>query len=183
MQHAGRRKSPSPTLPKNRRRPGPSSSASAQARPAPRRRENRSSQRAEQLPPAAETQCPESGWSNCRGVQRFRGHPGSIANGSGDLQLDLTGPEFRAITLAQFKAIREGNAQVLDEAVAALELVPCDTGELARLLQQTTADPCWIGAVYREGTLANWVRRDLKPCSVHSAMMRTAKPGKQSQAP
>jgi len=35
-----------------------------------------------------------------------------MANGLAYLQIDLTDPEFRAITLAQFKAIREGTRRL-----------------------------------------------------------------------
>lgn len=102
----------------------------------------------------------------------FAATPESMANGLAYLQIDLTDPEFRAITLAQFKAIREGTRRLLDEAVAARELVPCDTGELARLFQQVNGGSMLDWAVYREGTLANWVRRDLeallRPLRMHA---------------
>jgi len=92
----------------------------------------------------------------------FAATPESMANGLAYLQIDLTDPEFRAITLAQFKAIREETRKILDEAVAARELIPCDTAELARLFQQVNGGSMLDWAVYREGTLASWVRRDLQ---------------------
>jgi len=92
----------------------------------------------------------------------FASTPESMANGLAYLQIDLTDPEFRAVTLAQFKAIRHETRKLLDDAVAARELVPCDTAELARLIQQVNGGSMLDWAVFREGTLASWVRRDLE---------------------
>jgi len=92
----------------------------------------------------------------------FTPTPEAVANGLAYLQVDLTDPEFHAITLAQFQAIREQTRRLLDEAVAARELQVCDTGELARLLQQLN-DGAMLGwAVFREGTLEGWVRREVE---------------------
>jgi AcrR family transcriptional regulator len=92
----------------------------------------------------------------------FAPTPEAVANGLAYLQVDLTDPEFHAITLAQFRAIREETRRLLDEAVAARELRDCDTGELARLLQQLN-DGAMLGwAVFREGTVDRWVRREVE---------------------
>jgi AcrR family transcriptional regulator len=88
--------------------------------------------------------------------------PESIANGLAYLQIDLTDQEFRAITLAQFKSIHKETRKLLDDAVAARELIPCNTTDLARLLQQVNGGSMLGWAVYRQGSLANWVRRDLQ---------------------
>jgi AcrR family transcriptional regulator len=88
--------------------------------------------------------------------------PEAVANGLAYLQVDLTDPEFHAITLAQFRAIREETRRLLDEAVAAGELCDCDTGELARLVQQLN-DGAMLGwAVFREGALDKWVSREVE---------------------
>jgi AcrR family transcriptional regulator len=92
----------------------------------------------------------------------FAATPEAMANGLAYLQNDLRDPDFRAITLAQFRAIREETRKFLDQAVAARELVNCDTPKLARLLQQVYGGSMLDWAVYREGTLASWVRADLK---------------------
>jgi AcrR family transcriptional regulator len=92
----------------------------------------------------------------------FASTPESMANGLAYLQIDLTDPEFRSITQAQFAAIREETRKLLDNAVAARELIPSDTAELARLIQQIKGGSMLDWAVYREGTLADWVRRDLE---------------------
>jgi AcrR family transcriptional regulator len=88
--------------------------------------------------------------------------PEAVANGLAYLQVDLTDPEFHAVTLAQFQAIREETRRLLDEGVAARELRDCDTEELARLLQQLN-DGAMLGwAVYREGTIDGWIRREVE---------------------
>jgi AcrR family transcriptional regulator len=98
-------------------------------------------------------------YADCSG---FSATPEAVANGLAYLQVDLTDPEFHAITLAQFRALREETQRLLDEAVAARELFSCDTRELAGLLQQLH-DGAMLGwAVFREGTLEGWVRREVE---------------------
>jgi AcrR family transcriptional regulator len=92
----------------------------------------------------------------------FASTPEAIANGLAYLQIDLTDPDFRAITLAQFKSIREETRKLLDSAVAARELIPCDTTELARLIQQVNGGSLLDWAVFRQGTLSHWVRQDFE---------------------
>ena len=92
----------------------------------------------------------------------FAPTPEAVANGLAYLQVDLTDPEFHAITLAQFHALLVETRRLLDEAVAARELCDCDTGQLARLLQHLN-DGAMLGwAVFREGTLEQWVRREVE---------------------
>jgi hypothetical protein len=85
-----------------------------------------------------------------------------MANGLAYLQVDLIDPEFHAITLAQFTAIRDETKKLLDDAVASDELKPCDTGDLARLIQQVNDGAMLNWAVYRKGSLAAWLRRSLR---------------------
>jgi len=92
----------------------------------------------------------------------FASTPESVANGLAYLHNDIIDPDFRAITLAQFKALRAETQKLLDEAVAARELVKCDTAELSRLIQQVNGGSMLDWAVFREGSLASWLRRDLE---------------------
>src|SRR5713226_8092221 len=92
----------------------------------------------------------------------FAPTPEAMANGLAYLQIDLVDPDFHAITLAQFRAIREQTRKLLDEAVAARELRRCDTAELARLIQHVNGGAMLSWAVYRQGSVAAWVRRDLQ---------------------
>ena len=92
----------------------------------------------------------------------FAATPEAMANGLAYFQIDLTDPDFRAIALAQFRALRKETRKLLEEAVAACELRKCDTAELARLFQHAYSGSMLSWAVYREGSLASWVRRDLQ---------------------
>ena len=65
-------------------------------------------------------------------------------------------------TLAQFRAIRAETKKLLDEAVAARELHPCNTAALAQLIQNVSGGTLLSWAVYRQGSLATWLRRDLE---------------------
>jgi AcrR family transcriptional regulator len=92
----------------------------------------------------------------------FASTPEAMANGLAYLQIDLIDPEFHAITLAQFTAIRDETKKLLDDAVAADELKPGDTADLARLIQQVNGGAMLDWAVYRKGSLAVWLRRSLE---------------------
>lgn len=92
----------------------------------------------------------------------FASTPESLANGLAYLQNDLSDPEFRAVTLAQFKVLQAETRKLLDEAVAGGELAECNTGALARLIQQVNGGSMLHWAVFREGSLAAWLRRDLE---------------------
>jgi AcrR family transcriptional regulator len=83
----------------------------------------------------------------------FAATPESMANGLAYLQIDLT---------AQFSAVRDETKQLLDEALAARELKPCDTAVLARLVQHVQGGAMLDWAVYRQGALAAWIRRSLE---------------------
>jgi AcrR family transcriptional regulator len=92
----------------------------------------------------------------------FASTPEALANGLAYLQIDLIDPEFHAITLAQFTAIRDETKKLLDDAGAADELKPCDTADLARLIQQVNGGAMLDWAVYRKGSLAAWLRRSIE---------------------
>ncbi len=92
----------------------------------------------------------------------FAPTPEAMANGLAYLQIDLTDPDFHAITLAQFRALREQTRILLDQAVAVRELRKCDTAKLARLIQHLNGGAMLSWAVYREGSVASWVRSDLE---------------------
>jgi AcrR family transcriptional regulator len=88
--------------------------------------------------------------------------PESVANSLAYLQIDLTDPEFHAVLLAQFVTTRSETRKLLDDAIAAGELTPCDTAELACLVQQVNSGALLDWAVYRKGPLAVWIRRSLE---------------------
>src|ERR1700743_3598895 len=98
-------------------------------------------------------------YADCSG---FAPTPEAVANGLAYLQVDLTDPEFHAITLAQFRALEEETRRLLDAAVAARELCECDSRQRARLLQHLNGGAMLGWAVFREGTLERWVRREVE---------------------
>jgi AcrR family transcriptional regulator len=92
----------------------------------------------------------------------FAATPESMANFLAYLQIDLTDPEFHAVLLVQFVTMRDQTKKLLDDAIAARELKPCNTAELARLVQQVNGGAMLNWAVYRKGPLAAWIRRSLE---------------------
>jgi AcrR family transcriptional regulator len=92
----------------------------------------------------------------------FAATPESMANFLAYVQIDLSDPEFRAVLLQQFVTMREESKKLLDDAIVARELKTCDSGELARLLQQVNGGAMLDWAVYRKGPLGTWIRRALE---------------------
>jgi AcrR family transcriptional regulator len=92
----------------------------------------------------------------------FAATPESMANFLAYLQIDLSDPEFHKVLLMQFTTMRAETKKLLDEAVAARELKPCNTAELAGLVQQVNSGAMLDWAVYRKGALATWIRRALE---------------------
>jgi AcrR family transcriptional regulator len=115
-------------------------------------------------------------YADCHG---FDATPEAVANGLAYLQIDLTDDDFHAVTLDQFRAIRAETKKLLDEAVAARELRPCDTVEIARLVQQINDGAMLSWAVYREGPLSNWVRRDVQALLAPYCVVRPRRLGRQ----
>ncbi|MGA7929594.1 MAG: helix-turn-helix domain-containing protein [Candidatus Sulfotelmatobacter sp.] len=95
------------------------------------------------------------------GSSAFLVTPESVAYFLAYFQIDLTDPEFHAVLLAQFVIVHAEAKKLLDNAVALGELKPCDTGALARLIQQVNGGCMLDWAVYRKGPLDGWVRRSL----------------------
>jgi AcrR family transcriptional regulator len=92
----------------------------------------------------------------------FAATPESMANFLAYLQIDLTDPEFHAVLLTQSTTTREETQKLLDDAIAARELKPCDTTELARLVQQVNGGAMLDWAIYRKGSLSSRIRRSLE---------------------
>jgi AcrR family transcriptional regulator len=88
--------------------------------------------------------------------------PEAMANGLAYLQNDLTDPDFRAVTLAQFRDIHEETEKMLEEAVIAGELARCDIRGLTRCFHHVYQGSMLSWAVFREGALSAWLRRDLE---------------------
>jgi AcrR family transcriptional regulator len=88
--------------------------------------------------------------------------PEQVAHSLAFLQLDLTDPEFRAHAVRRSRGMQAGLRALVADAVAAGELVRCDPRRLARTLDATLAGSMLAWTLHRDGTLASWVRRDLR---------------------
>lgn len=111
----------------------------------------------------------------------FAPTPEAMANGLAWLQNDLTDPDFHAITLEQFRIIRDETKSLLDDAVMSRELRPCDTAQLARLIQHTNGGAMLAWAVYRQGPVANYVRRELTALLLPYRAASKASPNRRSR--
>jgi AcrR family transcriptional regulator len=88
--------------------------------------------------------------------------PEALANHLAFLHIDLTDPDFHRLALEQSRAGRAELRGLLDAAVRAGELAPCDTGRLARAVQVTLGGGLLAWAIEREGTAVEWLRDDLE---------------------
>ena len=88
--------------------------------------------------------------------------PEAMANNLAFLEIDLTDPDFHGLALANSRAMMAGYRALLDEAVAAGELVKCDTGRLVRALCAMSSGSMLSWAILREGTVTEWLRGDIE---------------------
>ena len=94
-------------------------------------------------------------------MTRYTRTPEEMSNHLAFLQIDLSDPDFHKHALENSKLSLLGYQKLLDEAVAAGELVPCDTARLARAIGAITGGSLIAWAIFREGTAEEWVREDL----------------------
>jgi AcrR family transcriptional regulator len=94
-------------------------------------------------------------------MTRYVKSPEEMSNHLAFLQTDLSDPDFYAVMLENSRRIIDGYRKLLDDAVAARELAPCDTARLARAVDALAGGSLIGWAVQREGTAEAWVRHDL----------------------
>jgi AcrR family transcriptional regulator len=87
--------------------------------------------------------------------------PETLANHLAFLQLDLTDPELREHAVAQSREMREQIRGLLDAAVAAGDLIPCDAARLAQAVYTTYNGALVSWAIDGEGPLPAWTHREL----------------------
>lgn len=87
--------------------------------------------------------------------------PEELANHLAFLQIDLSDEDFHRLALAHAREVQAGYRALLDEAVAAGEVRPCDTGRLARAVESISGGSLIGWAIHREGTAVGRVREDL----------------------
>jgi AcrR family transcriptional regulator len=111
-------------------------------------------------------------------MTRYVNSPEEMSNHLAFLQTDLNDPDFYAVMLENSRQILEGYRRLLDEAVAARELVPCDTARLARAVDALAGGSLIGWAVHRGGTAEAWVRYDLG--TLLEPYRRRTKPSRRS---
>ena len=87
--------------------------------------------------------------------------PEELANGLAFLQMDVSDPEFHKIAVENSRRMTAGYRRLLDEAVAARELAPCDTARLARAVGAISGGSLIGWAILRAGPAERYVRTDL----------------------
>lgn len=87
--------------------------------------------------------------------------PEAMANHLAFLEIDLTDPDFHALALQSARAMLAGYKALLDEAVAAGEIVRCDTARLARAVSALCGGSMLNWAILREGSVAQFLAADL----------------------
>jgi hypothetical protein len=87
--------------------------------------------------------------------------PEALANHLAFLHIDLTDADFHKLALEQSRAGRNEIRAILDAAVEAGELIPCDTERIARAVQVTFGGGLLAWAIERKGTASQWLRYDL----------------------
>lgn len=96
------------------------------------------------------------------GMAAMARSPEEMSNHLAFLQIDLTDPEFHALALRHGQAVRDEISALLDQAVEAGELAPCDTARLARTVQTALNGSMLMWAIFREGSAPEWVRADVE---------------------
>ena len=95
-------------------------------------------------------------------MPRHTGSPEEMANTLAFLQNDVSDTEFHPYLLEMSQRTEAGYRALLDEAVAAGEIVKTDTALLARAIGAISGGSLIGWAIFREGTAETWVRRDLE---------------------
>jgi AcrR family transcriptional regulator len=88
--------------------------------------------------------------------------PSELAHHLAFLQLELADPEFHQHVLEYARVAQQQIRALLDAAVEEGELRPCDTTSLAEAIQVTYNGALITWAIFRQGSLASWLRRELE---------------------
>jgi AcrR family transcriptional regulator len=109
-------------------------------------------------------------------MTQFVDTPEELANHLAFLQMDLADPEFHRLMVISSSRMLEGYRTLLRDAVAAGELVPCNTARLARGIIAVRDGSLIAWAVFRKGTAGAWVRADIE------AMLDPYRPRRRKRA-
>ena len=94
-------------------------------------------------------------------MTRYVKTPEQVANSLAYFQIDLSDPEFYAVLKQNSARMEAGYRSLLDEAVEAGTLMPCDTTRLARAVGALVSGSLLGWAIARRGTAESWIRADL----------------------
>jgi AcrR family transcriptional regulator len=97
--------------------------------------------------------------ADCMG--QFASTPAEISNGLAFLQMDLTDPEFHRHALASGGIMHAEMRRLVADAVKAGELAGTSVDALARAVEAMLHGSMIAWAIARQGTLHDWLRRDL----------------------
>jgi AcrR family transcriptional regulator len=96
------------------------------------------------------------------GIPEHADTPQALANELAFVQMHLDEPAFHACALQHARAMLAEIRALLDEAVQAGELAPCDPDDLSRTVQTAHTGALATWAVYRSGTLDEWLRGEIE---------------------
>jgi len=88
--------------------------------------------------------------------------PESLANHLAFLQIDLSDPEFHRLALENSELVTAGYRTLIEDAVAAGELAPCDAARLARAVGAMAGGSLIAWAIARDGKVIDYVRHDIE---------------------
>lgn len=88
--------------------------------------------------------------------------PEELSNHLAFLQADLRDPEFHALALQHAHSVRTEIRALLQEATDIGETVRIDPENLARTVQTAYNGALITWAIYREGTLEEWIRGEVE---------------------
>jgi AcrR family transcriptional regulator len=95
-------------------------------------------------------------------MTRHTRSPEEMANHLAFLQIDLSDPDFHRLAVEITRSNLAGYRALLEEAVSAGELIPCDTTRLSFVIDAIAGGALISWAILREGTSEAWVRKDLE---------------------
>lgn len=88
--------------------------------------------------------------------------PEALAHHLAFSQMELDDAEFHAAAFESARTMLDGIRALLERAVEAGELAPCDAEGVARTVQTTYNGALVTWAVYRQGTLGEWLRGEIE---------------------
>ncbi|MEJ7813174.1 MAG: TetR/AcrR family transcriptional regulator [Gemmatimonadaceae bacterium] len=113
-------------------------------------------------------------------MTRYMKSPEEVANGLAFLQMDVSDPDFHRHARQGARRTLAGYRALLDDAILAGELAPCDTAGLARAVSSLSGGSLLAWAIAREGSAEAWVRGDI---ALLLDPYRQSAPGKRRRPP